>query len=249
MVKEFHVMNVSRGVLFTREKGGRKVESIFPNAVSALAVAVEEAQNLPDVVVYVNGEVAYLSEVVTQEMAESIIESSLKNGPEDDILLKDLQPKDAERVELEEFANSANKAQEVKIQLTEENDSHNDEVTSEPDIPDLFDELGDLDVGPIINKDHSIVFGYTLGENDKVELFIQSLDPQPGFYDGIGSTKKKVAVVVDGKKRPSRNVVHDKVTSIVVKTYEYISLNFYVEINDEKTTLDREYTLINITRN
>ena len=231
MAKDFHVMNVSRGVLFTREKNGLKIESIFPNIDLALDVALEEAQNLSDVVVYVNGDVVYLSEVVDQDNAEPTLNSELIIEEEDsDSVSSDIPLAEDNKLEDEEI------------------DSLNDESAIEADIPDLFKELENLEVGPIVDEGHSVVFGYSRDENGKVELFIQSLDPTPGFIDGIGPTKKKVAVIVDGKKRPPRNVVHDKVTSIVVKSYEFISLNFCVDVENDDAII-KESTLVNITKN
>lgn len=261
MVKEFHVMNVSRGVLFTREKGGRKIESIFPNVDSALAVALEEAQNLPDVVVYVNGDAVYLSEIVAQDVTQA--NEAQSNGPiltneeEDshsgaldkflsliaaaknsgDFDVDGFDPKDTARDSMEAFARNL----ELK---DKEVDSHDDEVVSDIDIPDSFKKLENLEVGPIVHEDCLVVFGYTRDDNNKIEFFIQSLK-QTEMAEGIGPVKVKIVIDIDGKKRV-RNVTRDKVTSVVAKTYENISISCFFENDDAKT---KEVPLINITRN
>ena len=213
---EFRVSSTARGVTFERNKTGIKVESIFPNKEMAIAAAMAEAVSDADSALFVDGELYYFSEEVEAPEIKLNADIEATTVSEDIAYVNESDVYDSDYiVDLESNA--------PLVDASEEPDAES-EAEPEVEVISLIDpSIYDHSTLTPSSSRSNVYWGYK-DDNGKLTLDVVAFDRSPD--------RVKVFLSVDGKDRSPRNVVTDKLTSIVVKSYKEVSLFSYTVSED-----------------
>ena len=213
---EYRVSSTARGVTFERNKTGIKVESIFPNKEMAIAAAMAEAVSDADSALFVDGELYFLSEEVEAPEIKLNADIEATTVSEDIAYVNESDVYDSDYiVDLESNAPLVDASEEPDAESEAEPEV---ETTSLID-PSIYDHST---LTPSSSRSN-VYWGYK-DDNAKLTLDVVAFDRSPD--------RVKVFLSVDGKDRSPRNVVTDKLTSIVVKSYKEVSLFSYTVSED-----------------
>lgn len=213
---EYRVSSTARGVTFERNKTGIKVESIFPNKEMAIAAAMAEAVSDADSALFVDGELYFLSEEVEAPEIKLNADIEATTVSEDIAYVNESDVYDSDYiVDLESNA--------PLVDASEEPDAES-EAEPEVEVISLIDpSIYDHSTLTPSSSRSNVYWGYK-DDNGKLTLDVVAFDRSPD--------RVKVFLSVDGKDRSPRNVVTDKLTSIVVKSYKEVSLFSYTVSED-----------------
>lgn len=213
---EYRVSSTARGVTFERNKTGIKVESIFPNKEMAIAAAMAEAVSDADSALFVDGELYYFSEEVEAPEIKLNADIEATTVSEDIAYVNESDVYDSDYiVDLESNA--------PLVDASEEPDAES-EAEPEVEVISLIDpSIYDHSTLTPSSSRSNVYWGYK-DDNGKLTLDVVAFDRSPD--------RVKVFLSVDGKDRSPRNVVTDKLTSIVVKSYKEVSLFSYTVSED-----------------
>lgn len=206
---EYKVSSTARGVTFERNKTGIKVESIFPNKDMAIAAAMAEATVDVDSALFVDGELYYFSEEVD--------ESGTNELADPDTVADDIA-----------YINESDIL--LTIDDNEPDMSLGVEAEEDNKAEQLIDPSNYYHSTLIPSSSRSNVYWGYNKDGDRLTIDVVAFDRPVG--------KVKVYLLVDGKERAARNVFSDKVTSIIVKKYESVTMFSYV-VNEDGTEGER----------